>query len=93
MDKKEKRCPECSGIMESGELLDVNLAITNAQRWTPSAGSFLGIGTEGIKIVSYRCIDCGYIINYAPSEKRKKEIKKLDEKYPNRKNLPFGYEN
>ena len=68
-----KKCPKCSGNMEQGELIDQSYAVSGAQHWAESAASLLGIGVSGdVKIISYRCFDCGYLENYAPSEKRKK---------------------
>jgi len=72
----EKTCPKCEGMMEPGELVDKNYATSDAQEWAEQAGSFLGFGLSGrIRIISYRCIECGFIENYAPSEERREKVK------------------
>jgi hypothetical protein len=70
------KCPECDGEMVPGELVDRNYAVSGAQEWAERAGSILGIGsTTPIKIISYRCIKCGFLKNYAPSTRIEKKEK------------------
>ena len=71
----EKKCPKCDGVMEEGELIDKGYGTSTPQHWSVTAGSILGLGISGgIKIRSFRCIECGYIENYAASEERKKKV-------------------
>ncbi|MGA1873713.1 MAG: hypothetical protein ACMUHY_08575, partial [Thermoplasmatota archaeon] len=78
MEMNEKICPKCNGEMELGELIDESYAVSGAQRWANHAGSILGVGrSKPIHIYSFRCTECGYLENYAPSEKKPK--KKEDE--------------
>jgi len=88
-----KSCPLCDGEMERGELMDADYATTIPQHWSPSASSFLGIGVRKILIVSYRCIDCGYLMNFAPSDdpKDKERYYRRKEKEEAIPNLPFGF--
>ena len=76
----ERKCPECNGRMEKGQLVDQNYAVSGAQEWARHASSLLGIGrSEGITIISYRCVNCGFLKNYAPGFLPGKEIEELDE--------------
>ncbi len=78
-------CPKCNGAMEEGELVDNNYAVSGAQDWAETAGSLLGLGITGkVRIRSFRCIECGYLENYAPSEKRKKELERSEERHQNK---------
>ena len=68
-----KRCPKCSGNMELGEIVDESYMVSGPQKWALQAESVAGFGKRGsVKIISYRCFKCGYLENFAPSEKRKK---------------------
>lgn len=70
-------CPKCNGTMEEGELVDNSYAVSGPQDWAETAGSLLGLGITGkVRIRSFRCIECGYLENYAPSENRKKELER-----------------
>lgn len=71
-----KKCPKCGGEMEVGELRDNMFMNSVAQEWAPDASGYLSDDAGGIMIISFRCIDCGYLENYAHSDKRKKELKK-----------------
>ncbi|MBN1390172.1 MAG: hypothetical protein JXA22_05980 [Candidatus Thermoplasmatota archaeon] len=82
MPKEEKVCPKCAGKMELGELIDESYAVSVAQKWAKHAEGILGLGrSEGIPILSYRCVECGFLENYAPS----KAVE------TNGDELPFGY--
>lgn len=67
-----KKCPKCSGNMELGEL-ELLGAPFGPLKWSQEASRTIGIGKwKAVHLNSYRCYDCGFIENYAPSEKRKK---------------------
>jgi hypothetical protein len=70
--KEEKICPKCNGIMEEGQIQENYSIIGGIQGWIGSINGHIRSGLKGtIKINSYRCFECGYIENYAPSEERK----------------------
>ena len=72
---EDKKCSQCKGRMELGQLVDQNYAVSGAQEWATHADGILGLGlTDRITIESYRCIECGFLENYAPSEERKNEL-------------------
>ena len=72
MKEEEKICPKCNGLMEEGQIQENYSIVGGIQGWVGSIDSHIGSGLKGtIKIISLRCFDCGYIENYAPSEKRK----------------------
>lgn len=65
-----KKCPECSGNMIAGQLIDQSYVTSGPQHWAKRASSFMGIGLDqSHPIISFRCEKCGYLKNYAPEEK------------------------
>lgn len=66
MEENDLKCPECDGEMERGELVDNRDSVSGAQDWARNASGVWGIGKRGtIRIVSYRCLKCGFLKNYA----------------------------
>jgi len=67
----ENKCPKCQGEMTKGVLVDYTYAefSKKPQVWAEdvSMGGFLA--ERPIKIVSYRCSNCGFLENYAKEEK------------------------
>ena len=65
-----KKCPECSGNMIAGQLIDQSYMTSGPQHWAKRASSILGIGLDqSHPIISFRCEKCGYLMNYAPDAK------------------------
>ena len=63
-------CPDCNAVMEEGVTFD--LESRHAQTWLRGPVEekwFTGIKTRGkelLRVVSYRCPECGYLKTYAP---------------------------
>lgn len=66
MEEEKKICPKCNGEMENGELIDKTYFASLPQRWGSKATSVVGIGIKKpIEIISFRCMNCGFLENYA----------------------------
>jgi hypothetical protein len=63
-------CPECHASMEEGVTLDLSSRRTQTWLRGPVEESRLSgnktRGKEVLRIVSYRCPQCGYIKSFAP---------------------------
>ncbi|UCE73074.1 MAG: hypothetical protein JSV56_08515 [Methanomassiliicoccales archaeon] len=67
------KCPKCSSKMVPGKLQDLaggrtGLGLTKtyrAIRWVEGKGTIFGTATQkDVGVVSYLCLNCGYIENY-----------------------------
>ncbi|HYO78683.1 MAG TPA: PF20097 family protein [Thermoanaerobaculia bacterium] len=69
--EETKRCPECSGPMEEGFLLDHGHGTSYAGSWVegaPETSFWTGVKTSGktrYKVRSFRCENCGLLRSYA----------------------------
>jgi predicted nucleic-acid-binding Zn-ribbon protein len=64
---EKKVCPKCGSGMETGELLDKDYDVEHPQYWANEDSIVPGSDIkEKKRIISYRCIRCGYLENYAP---------------------------
>lgn len=70
-------CGKCQGAMEIGVIADQTYGGKLQSRWLegkPNESFWTGLTTEGdaqLKVVTYRCQDCGYLESYAFDEERK----------------------
>ena len=67
-------CPKCEGIMEEGFFLDKTHGGYASVKWVEgeprrSIWTGLKIGDQRkLCIITYRCLDCGYLESYARKE-------------------------
>jgi hypothetical protein len=65
------RCPKCQSAMEEGFVMDQTQGMALPSTWIegpPEPSFWRGTKTSGklaVKIRSYRCVQCGYLENYA----------------------------
>ena len=70
-------CPRCGGAFEAGHILDQNhgSGLAEQTKWQPGmpARSFwTGLKVkrrELLPVMTYRCVECGYLEMYARGEK------------------------
>ncbi|MBP9691101.1 hypothetical protein KBD81_03420, partial [Candidatus Woesebacteria bacterium] len=60
------KCPKCQGEMEKGFLPDSRYAGIGRIHWVDKIVHFkLKPSNKMFEVVSYRCMTCGYLENYA----------------------------
>lgn len=66
-------CPRCRGKMEAGIIVDNGSSgVTYQQQWMEGVAEtsiWTGLKTKGHlchKVVTFRCVSCGYLESYAP---------------------------
>jgi hypothetical protein len=65
-ESEERICPLCGSKMEKGFLRD-NSFTTRYQKWFQyPEGLKRKLAPQSHVIISYRCIKCGYLQNFAP---------------------------
>ena len=74
-------CPKCSGAMQDGFTLEISAYDSNSQEtWIegkPEYEFWSGLKTNGRKryaIISYRCIQCGFLEQYGLNPIHKEEV-------------------
>ncbi|NOT49414.1 MAG: hypothetical protein HOP17_16945 [Acidobacteria bacterium] len=69
-----KMCPDCSGVMVEGFILDMTYGGRLVPRWLrgkPEESIWTGVKTSGKEcrsVESYRCEQCGLLRSYANQE-------------------------
>lgn len=73
---KDPACPDCNVVMERGFIPDVRRTGYDETYWmkghftmATSLGWGRGTGDVSMKVVTYRCPDCGLLREYAFSKK------------------------
>jgi len=83
-----KSCPDCSGVLEKGSILDstygginTSMYVENNQADNNSISSYKNTFTNWRKIIAYRCKSCNRIFNYASPTIIKKSSKIINNVY------------
>lgn len=69
----ERRCPFCEAAMEEGFMLDKEYGQLHQQEWgagkpQPSFWKLIKRPEILLKITSFRCTGCGYLMDFATAE-------------------------
>lgn len=84
MNEKERKCQKCGGEMELGSLINTGHIVDGPLEWEgTTSGLIFRSSSDRAVVNSYRCFECGYLENYAPSQIRKERKEKIIERKSN----------